>query len=243
MREKMLICLFLLVSAVFFVSCGEETSSEQQTFSWENGTTLNRDEVRKVGFKAAPKVVKPTPLRQLNTQTWGPVSTGQTQCFDHEKQIECPEKENSRFFYQDRNRFGTRSFSSTNDGQTIYDDLTRRSWAKHIKENVTWYEAKYYCESLRMAGKRWRIPTTAELRSLINYGQINPAIDPVFYQGYADKTSISKQFWASDHSHFNSEAADDSKLSSSWIINFYDGFVEYSSRYNTYNVRCVTEGK
>ncbi|MBO4705690.1 MAG: DUF1566 domain-containing protein [Spirochaetaceae bacterium] len=240
MKEKMLICFFMIAGFFFFVSCGEETDSN--SFNSINGTELNRTEMRKARFKPAPTVWKKSPLRPLNTQTWGPVSTGQTQCFDHEKQIECPTSPRDLLFFQDRNRIGTRSLTSANDGQTIKDDVTDRLWSRHIKEDVTWYEAKYYCESLKMAGKRWRLPTTAELRSLVNYGAVDPAIDAIFYDDI-DPQSLSKQFWASDHSYFKSETPvnDKEMYAAAWIINFYDGFVEYTSRYNTYNVRCVTE--
>lgn len=240
MKEKMLICFIMIAGFFFFVSCDEETDSN--SFSSVNGTELNREELRKAVFKPAPTVWKKSPLRPLNTQTWGPVSTGQTQCFDHEKQIECPTSRSNRFFYQDRSRIGTRSLTKKDGGQTIKDDITGRLWSKHIKEDVTWYEAKYYCDSLRMAGKRWRIPTTAELRSLINYGEVDPAIDAVFYEGI-DKQSLSKQFWASDHSYLKSETSGSDKemYAAAWIINFYDGFIEYTSRYNIGNVRCVTE--
>ncbi|MBP5406741.1 DUF1566 domain-containing protein [bacterium] len=240
MREKMLLSFFMITALFFFVSCGEETDSDSLSIS-SNGTELNREELRKARFKPAPTILKKSPLRKMNTQTWGPVSTGQTQCFDHEKQIECPASRQNRFFFQDRSRIGTRSLTAT-DSQTITDDVTHRIWSRHIKENVTWYEAKYYCESLRMAGKRWRLPTTAELRSIVNYGQIDPATDAIFYQGI-DKTSLSKQFWASDHSRLNSETSDgdEKQYAAAWIINFFDGFVEYTSRYNVYNVRCVTE--
>lgn len=243
MKEKMLICFFMIAGFFFFVSCDEETDSN--SFNHVNGTELNRTELRKANFKPAPTVWKKSPLRPLNVQTWGPVSTGQTQCFDHEKEIECPTSQSDRFFFQDRNRIGTRSLTQANNGQTIVDDITRRVWSKHIKENVTWYEAKYYCDSLRMLGKRWRLPTTAELRSLINYGNVDPAVDNIFYSGGIDPQSLSKQFWASDHSHFNSETKIGSTEphAAAWIINFYDGFVEYTSRYNTYNVRCVTEAE
>ena len=108
---------------------------------------------------------------------------------------------------------------------------------------MTWYEAKSYCDSLRLNNKTWRLPTTAELRSIVNYGKVGPAIDEVFYkQGVVVDTdlkdALSNWFWASKHVHFNYENGKD--LASSWIINFYDGFVEYTSRYNVYNVRCVT---
>lgn len=243
MREKMSICLFMLISVLFFVSCGEETDSRNQSQRrGMYGTDLNRQEMRKAVFKPAPSVYKKTPIRPLNTQTWGMISTGQTQCFDNEKQIVCPETPSeSRFFYQDRNRFGTRSLSSSNGGQTVLDDITRRLWIKHTKSKTNWYEAKYYCDSLKMLGKKWRLPTTAELRSLVNYGRIDPAIDMVFQSGSTE--NLSTWFWASDHTHFNSETADGTKLASSWIINFYDGSVEYTSRYNTYSVRCVTEAE
>ena len=246
MKEKMLFCFFMLASFFIFVSCGEENDGSNRLHVNSNGTELNREEMRKATFKPAPTVFKKTPLRQLNTQTWGPISTGQTQCFDHEKQIECPTSQSNRFFFQDRGRIGTRSLTSTNGGQTIRDDMTRRLWSRHVKNDVTWYEAKYYCDSLTMAGKRWRLPTTVELRSIVNYGAIDPAIDSVFYTSTGTSTAIdpktlSKWFWASDHSRLNSEGTDDDDtFAAAWIVSFYDGFVEYTSRYNVYNVRCVT---
>jgi hypothetical protein len=242
MKERMLICFIMIAGFFFFVSCGEETASNSLNVN-ANGTELNREEMRKARFKPARTILKKSPLRPLNMQTWGAVSTGQTQCFDFEKQIECPTSRSNRFYYQDRSRIGTRSLTKADGGQTIKDDITRRLWSKHVKEDVTWYEAKYYCDSLRLAGKRWRLPTTAELRSLVNYGNVDPAIDSIFYEGGIDPQSLSKQFWASDHSYFNSESSGTGSYAAAWIINFFDGFVEYTSRYNTYNVRCVTEAE
>ena len=248
MKEKALICLFMIAAIFSFVSCGEETteSNSNSLNVSANGTELNRGELRKASFKPAPMILKKSPLRKVNTQTWGPISTGQTKCFDHEKQIECPKSKFHPFAFQDRNRIGTRSLTMTDDGQTITDNVTRRIWSKHIKENVTWYEAKYYCDSLKMANSklRWRLPTTAELHSIVNYGNVDPAIDAIFYiNNEPNKQSLSKQFWASEHSYFNSETkeGDKDKFAAAWIINFFDGFVEYTSRYNVYNVRCVAD--
>ncbi len=191
MKERMLICFIMIAGFFFFVSCGEETASNSLNVN-ANGTELNREEMRKARFKPARTILKKSPLRPLNMQTWGAVSTGQTQCFDFEKQIECPTSRSNRFYYQDRSRIGTRSLTKADGGQTIKDDITRRLWSKHVKEDVTWYEAKYYCDSLRLAGKRWRLPTTAELRSLVNYGNLDPAIYFIFDEGGTDPQSLSK---------------------------------------------------
>jgi len=238
--------LFLVISVLAFcmVSCGEETtrSASGEFGGQADGTVLNRKVVKPGSNKVfKPIKSKKTALPPLNIQTWPTVATGQTQCFNNMEEVSC-DKVPSNFATQDgKKRFGTRSLTQDSNAEMITDSATSLVWTKKFVTGMTWYEAKHYCDNLRLANKNtWRLPTTPELRSIINYGKTNPAIDSVFYDDDETKAQLVNWFWAAKHVHFDSEGSTENDYSSSWIVNFQDGFVEYTSRYNKYNVRCVT---
>jgi hypothetical protein len=57
------------------------------------------------------------------------------------------------------------------DGQTIDDG----------SDALDWCGALAYCENLSFAGHDdWRLPNLRELQSIVDYGRVGPAIDPVF---------------------------------------------------------------
>lgn len=246
MRTRLL--FFLVISAIMMllVSCGEETNSEtpdQQV----KGTVLNRDFVRRNDFGRMTPVLKMKKLPPVNMQNWAQIATGQDQCYQNAVQVDCSEVSGVYAGQDGASKRGTRSLVKESN-EIIKDEVTSLLWTKYFKENVTWYEAKLYCDSLKIGGSTrvWRLPTTAELRTLVNYGRLSPAMDPVFYENENAefKKSLSNWFWASKNVRYNSDVlTSDDKVqpASAWIINFKDGFVEYTSRYNTYNVRCVTE--
>lgn len=243
MKAKMFIFFLISAMMLLFTACGDETAPASQNSSRVSGQVYNKNAIRKADTDVRMLIQKKTMLPPANIQTWPMVSTGQIKCYDYKQEIECP-KPGEKYYGQDgQTRYGTRSLKIESNNEIVRDDVTKLLWTKQIKKDVTWYEAKAYCDGLKLNNKIWRLPTTAELRSLVNYGQIAPAIDDVFYkQGLVVdndlKASLSNWFWASKHVSFNYENGTD--LASSWIINFYDGFVEYTSRYNTYHVRCVT---
>lgn len=251
--KKTIIFFVISVLALCFASCGEETSGSSSTGQYQqnaDGTVFNRNVsagYHKKTFQQ-PKFKKKWQLPPANIQTWPMVSTGQTQCYDNMQEIDCDSVDSEYSGQDGKTRFGTRSFSKEFNNEIVRDSVTSLLWTKKVNTNVTWYEAEAYCSSLRLNNKTWRLPTTSELRSIINYGKLAPAVDPVFYEdanGLSNsaealdlKSKINNWFWATKHSHLNSENGTD--LASSWVINFYDGFVEYTARYNKYNVRCVS---
>jgi len=166
-----------------------------------------------------------------NIQRWPTVQTGQEKCFDANGEIACP-MEGEPFFGQDGSyQYGVRSYID-NGNATVSDSVTSLIWQKGFKGSVTWYEAKNYCETLTLDNKSWRLPLTHELKSLVDYNKTDPAIDTAFFPG-----TPSDWFWASRHVGFDD--ASTGKEPAAWMINFYDGYIEYTSRYNHYNVRCV----
>lgn len=244
MKTKMF--LFLLAIAVLFgfASCGDETANGGQT--QVKGIAGHHTAGQKLeNFEFKP-LKKKNQLPKPNIQNWSQISTGQTQCFNNAIGTDCATL-SFKFRNQDGNmKNGTRSVvPHPTLKEVIRDEVTGLLWMKQIRENVSWYEAKLYCDSLRVGSKTWRLPTTAELRSIVNYGKVGPAIDSVFYDGedYTFRDALSNWFWASKNVQYNSESADKSKPASAWIINFYDGFVEYTSRYNIYSVRCVADAE
>lgn len=165
-----------------------------------------------------------------DVQHWPMVATGQTGCYGVDGEIPCPDF-GQPFFGQDGSyRYGTRSYVDNANG-TVTDAVTGVIWQKGYKADLTWYEAQSYCDMLTLSSYKWRLPLTHELKSLIDYGRSDPAIDITAFPD-----TPSEWFWAAKHSGLDDVA---SGKEASWIINFFDGFVEYTYRTNLYNVRCV----
>lgn len=249
--KNTIILLAVSLLAFCFVSCGEETSEGDYRHGKQpNGTVLNRNVVVRPDKSIKMPMLKKPELPPVNIQTWPMISTGLTACYDNKQEVDC-DKVPAGYNGQDgQKRYGTRSLVKENNNEIVYDSVTNLRWTKRVNSDLNWYEAKSYCESLKLNNKTWRLPTTAELRSIINYGKVAPALDPVFYEDSNGSSSsesavelkeqLNDWFWASRHVYFDSENNDNTKLATSWIINFYDGFVEYTSRYNKYSVRCVS---
>ena len=171
----------------------------------------------------------PVKLEQ-NVQTWSVPATGQKKCYGLDGEIPCP-RLGEAFFGQDGSyQFGVRSYQDNADA-TVTDLVTGLTWQVGYKGDVSWYGAKNYCETLTLNGDKWRLPDTHEIRSLVDYGTADPAIDTTAFPD-----TPSEWFWGSKAVGLDNIGLG---LESSWIVNFYDGFVEYTSRNNLYNVRCV----
>lgn len=253
--KKVIVFLMISLMAICFAACGEETKGSSTQNRQPNGTVLNRKFVGKTNKNQmfqVPGFKQKWQLPPLNTQVGPVVGTGQTQCYDNKQEVDCSEVSWDYAGQDGKKQYGTRALSKESNNEIVRDSATSLLWTKQVNTDLTWYEANAYCAGLRLNNKTWRLPTTVELRSIINYGKVNPAIDQVFYEdanGFINsaealelKEKTINWFWATKHTYFNSETPSESgkQLASSWIVNFYDGFVEYTSRYNKYNVRCVS---
>lgn len=96
------------------------------------------------------------------------------------------------------------------------------------KSSQDWDDAVDYCHSLKLNGlSTWRLPTFKELLSIVDYGRVNPAINPVFSY-VRDNT-----YWTStDFSATRSRA---------WTIDFRTGKTYYSYKTTNHAVRCVKD--
>jgi len=87
-------------------------------------------------------------------------------------------------------------------------------------DGKNWQEALKYTEGLSLAGyDDWRLPTTPELQTIVDFNRYNPAIDVTFFPG-----TVLSYYWS-----FYSSA--DSDLNA-WCVHFYNGYV--SLYYKTY---------
>jgi alpha-tubulin suppressor-like RCC1 family protein/formylglycine-generating enzyme required for sulfatase activity len=78
---------------------------------------------------------------------------------------------------------------------TVRDDLTGLIWQRSQSANSsnTWADANDYCAALTTGNQvDWRLPNVQELRSLVDYGRSDPAIDLDVFPGTA-----SKRYWTS----------------------------------------------
>ncbi len=103
------------------------------------------------------------------------------------------------------------------DGQSTFDD------------SIQWCNAMIYCENLSFAGHDdWRLPNIRELQSIVDYGRVNPSIDPVF-------DALSSTYWSS--------TSNVSHLDLGWYVVFGRGFVyAHGVGGPFYYVRAVRSG-
>lgn len=67
---------------------------------------------------------------------------------------------------------------------TVYDTKTKLTWQQTAPTtDYTWTDAKNYCAGVgdSLGGQGWRMPTVKELVTLLDYSEINPAIDPTAF--------------------------------------------------------------
>jgi hypothetical protein len=90
----------------------------------------------------------------------------------------------------------------------------------------TWEEAKSYCAGLSIAGGGFRLPTFAELHSLVKIGQGAAAID-----GTAFPNTAAQPFWTT--------STENASLDWAWAVNFASGSVYEQRMSSRLRVRCV----
>ncbi|RRS30204.1 MAG: hypothetical protein P794_08015 [Epsilonproteobacteria bacterium (ex Lamellibrachia satsuma)] len=116
----------------------------------------------------------------------------------------------------------------------IKDPKTNLMWedtqhAENVK--ITQIKAKEYCRELTLGSfDDWRLPTLAELLSIVDYTRYKPAILNAF--SHTEKESF---YWT------NTAYADTSD--EFWGVNFKDGATSNAAEYYDRYVRCVRDIK
>ncbi len=133
-------------------------------------------------------------------------------------------------------------FEDNGDG-TVTDGCTGLMWQKNTADvnangqvddgdRLPWCDALAYCEGLSFVGREdWQLPNVRELQSIVDYGTINPSIDPAF-------NAVMDWYWSSSTSAAGNP-------SFAWGADFFEGFVDYRFNFGKdalFYVRAVRSG-
>ena len=122
-------------------------------------------------------------------------------------------------------------FSRDGSSSIVTDSATGLQWQDDATPStMTWQGAIDYCEAFTLAGKSdWRLPNFNELTSIVDDTVYNPSISSVFVN------TASYYYWSSTTNTIYTGGA--------WIVNFYYGHQNSSSKAYSHYVRCVRAGQ
>ncbi len=187
--------------------------------------------------------------------TYKVVDTGQSICYDNEGVIAYPQP-GEAFYGQDAQYQGIQPAYKDNDDGTVTDLNTGLMWQKtpDFHNLMTWHEALYYAEGLKLAGyDDWRLPTIKELYSIVDFNGSQHTSTPYLNTTYFDfeypDTSfglrfMDAQYWSSNKYVGTTMRGDVSAFG----FNFADGRIksyptgEGSGPTKRTYVRCVRGG-
>lgn len=111
---------------------------------------------------------------------------------------------------------------------TVYDTRTKLTWQQVVDaETYIWMDANTHCTNLSLAGTGWRLPTRAELLTLVDLTRNDPAIDSTTFPN-----TPATIFWSSTPYVASSGYA--------WSVNFSYGNSNGTVTSNAFGrVRCV----
>ncbi len=113
---------------------------------------------------------------------------------------------------------------------TWKDPKTRLEWQCDSPGQMTWHEAQEYAESLSLDGKDdWRLPTLAELESLLDRTRGRPDGRPLMREEVPLRDNL--PYWSSTTFELHTKNA--------WIVMFDGAYVLSYYKSNSYHVRCV----
>jgi hypothetical protein len=140
-----------------------------------------------------------------------------TSYFPKEKQGSDSEVVLGRLLEKSEARTMTR-FTDNGDG-TVTDNRTGLMWAKDAgKGRMAWEKARAYCEALNLAGfSDWRLPTSTEIKSLLDPSNSNPAL-PTGHPFIGVHSNFSDGFyWSSTTDAYDTDDAVPVHLGRRWV--------------------------
>ncbi|ACL03821.1 protein of unknown function DUF1566 [Desulfatibacillum aliphaticivorans] len=106
---------------------------------------------------------------------------------------------------------------AANDDGTVTDKNTGLMWGNDSVVTGTWESALASCEASGANGyDDWRLPSAAELLSIVDYGRKDPAVDDTVFTN-----TVSEFYWAATLIFDGSDRA--------WIVNFLNGWASAST--------------
>ena len=183
------------------------------------------------------------------------VCTGQTKCYDNEKEIPCPDF-GEEFFGQDANyaRLGyciPQSFSIDNSVENepvVIDNNLGLMWQQKIPpvEELYAEDALSYCENLVYGGyDDWRLPSMENFMTIADYGRYDPALDTEYFPDNGSFwTSTMEDIFIVSGPWFYTEydyTIFDFTEPSTYVVKYYFDWSDYSKTETPYsfNIRCV----
>ena len=113
---------------------------------------------------------------------------------------------------------------------TWLDPKTGLEWQCESPGEMTWEKALEYAKSLSLDGKEdWRLPTVAELETLLDRSVLHDKARPVVRKEVPFRDALS--YWSS--------TTFAQKTQNAWILMFDGGYVLSYYKSNAYHVRCV----
>ena len=113
---------------------------------------------------------------------------------------------------------------------TWKDAKTGLEWQFESPGEMTWHEAKAYAESLSLDGKKdWRLPTLAELESLLDRRKARSDGRAVMREEVPFRDN--RSYW--------SLTTFEADTKNAWIVMFDGAYVLSYYKSNSYYVRCV----
>lgn len=165
--------------------------------------------------------------------------TGQTKCYDVAgTEITCPAA-GQPLHGQDAQYNGPAPSYLDHGNGTVTDNNTTLMWMQDTADTdnsgtitsddkLTWQAAIEYCAASGFAAHSgWRLPSKFELESIVDYGRVNPAINPVY-------TAMPLRYCSATTHAFGTEYA--------WLVNFELGYNSAFSKTDAQYVRCVRSG-
>jgi hypothetical protein len=109
------------------------------------------------------------------------------------------------------------------------DSLTGLVWQRSSDgEKRNWWDAIKYCDNLTIDGESdWRLPSMAELQTIVDYTEHHPSISKEVFYGLA----LSGLYWSSSPCNYGYRNV--------WLIAFNDGRSGWRMRSTHHVVRCV----
>ena len=119
------------------------------------------------------------------------------------------------------------------DGAAVLDKETGLVWEKSPDTTSRiWNEAVNYCYTKTVGGRKgWRLPTIAELASLVDTTQSNPALPG----GHPFVNVQPGSYWSSTEYV--------AVPSTAWLVTMGDGYVGYGAKSSIYSVWAVRGGQ